>query len=240
MSGAPRVRLMPVVMTAAAALLALKVIGLTSHTSYLFVQPAVAAGAAKTEEKPPVEDSKGGKEGTPLQARPAEKPAVDTKGELAVEESSQKALSEALGKRREAMDARASELDLRETTLKAAEKRLDDRLNELKRLEAAIGEADKRRAEQEAGKLKELVILYEGMKPKEAARIFEKLDAQVLLDVASRMKPRTLSVVLGVMDPDAAQKLTVALARREATAPVAETAAAADLDLPKIEGKPTR
>lgn len=237
---APRIRLLPVVMIAAGALLVLKTVSLSNHTSYLFVQPAAAAGASRGEDKPPVDDSHGTKEGAPPQVRPVEKPPVDAKGELATEESSQKALTDALGKRREAMDARASELDLRETTLKAAEKRLDDRLNELKRLEAAIGEADKRRAEEEAGKLKELVILYEGMKPKEAARIFEKLDPQVLLDVASRMKPRTLAVVMGLMAPDSAQKLTVALARREAVAPVAETAAAASIELPKIEGKPTR
>ena len=109
--------------------------------------------------------------------------------------------------------------------LKATEKRLEDRLAELKRLEQAIAETDKRRAEEEGSKLKELVILYEGMKPKEAARIFEKLDCQVLLDVTSRMKPRTLSVVIGLMPPEVAQKLTVALARREVAPAAAETLA---------------
>lgn len=222
-----RLRLMPIVMTAAAALLVLKTIGLATHTSYLFVQPAAAASAAK-EEAPAA------------QPRPVEKPPVDAKGELAVEESAKNALSDALAKRREAMDARSAELDLRENMLKATEKRLDDRLEELKRLEQAIGDVDKKRAEQEAGKYKDLVIMYEGMKPKEAARIFEKLDAQVLLEVAGRMKPRTLSVVLGAMAPDVAQRLTVALARKQAVQPVEETAAAAQIELPKIEGKPTR
>ncbi|MFC3691723.1 MotE family protein [Chenggangzhangella methanolivorans] len=240
MSAASRIRLMPVVITAAAALLGLKAIGIATHTSYLFVPPAAAASASHGAEKPAVADDHGAKEGAPVQPRPVEKPPVDAKGELTVEESSQKALTEALSKRREAIDARTSELDMREATLKATEKRLDDRLNELKRLEQAIGDADKRRAELEQTKFKELVILYEGMKPKEAARIFEKLDAQVLLDVASRMKPRTLSVVMGVMEPDAAQKLTVALARREASPPIAETASVLPAELPKIEGRPNR
>lgn len=238
-AAAPRLRLMPIVMTAAAALLALKAIGLATHTSYLFVAPVAAAGAAASEEKPAAEASHGDK-AAPAQPRPAEKPPVDSRGELVVEESAQKALSEGLAKRRAAIDARSTELDLRENMLKAAEKRLDDRLAELKRLEQTIGDVDKKRAEQEAGKLKELVILYEGMKPKEAARIFEKLDPEVLLDVTARMKPRTLSIVMGAMAPEAAQKLTVALARRDTIRPVAETAAAADIELPKIEGKPTR
>lgn len=221
-----RIRLMPVVITAAAALLGLKAIGLATHTSYLFAPPAAAAGAS--EPKPAA------------QPKPEEKPPVDAAGALAVDESAQKALEDALGKRREAIDARAAELDMRETTLKAAEQRLDDRLGELKRLEQAIAELDRKRSEQDEAKLKELVTLYESMKPKEAARIFEKLEARVLLDVAGRMKPRTLSLIMAAMAPDNAQKLTVALARRETAQAPAETAAAAQIELPKIEGKPTR
>lgn len=234
MSAEPRLRLMPIVMTAAAALLVLKVAGLATHSSYLFVQPAAAAGAES--EKPAVPEDHGAKEAAPAATRPVEAPPLDLKGLLAADESAAPALAEALNKRREAMDSRSADLDLRETMLKAAEQRLDERLAELKRLEAAIGDADRRRADEEAAKLKDLVILYEGMKPKEAARIFEKLDPQVLLDVAARMKPRTLSVVMGLMAPEAAQKLTVSLARREVSTPVPEAMAATDL--PKIEGRP--
>lgn len=234
----PRLRLMPVVMAAAGALLMLKAIGLSTSTSYLFVPPASAAGAAA--EKPAVPEDHGAKEGTPAKPRPVEKPPVDAAGELSVEDSAQRALLEALTKRRDAIEAKSADLDLRESLLKAAEKRIDERLGELKRLEETFGAADKRRAEEETGKLKELVTLYEGMKPKEAARIFDKLDGRVLLDVTSRMKPRTLSVVLGLMTPEAAQKLTVALARREITPPVAATMAEAASDLPKIEGRPSR
>lgn len=235
-----RLRLMPMVMTAATLLLGLKAVELVTHSSYLFVQPAAAAGASKSAaaEKPAVPEDHGSKEDTPATVRPIEKPPVDQRGELSTDPSSEAALAEALKKRREAIEARAAELDSRDALLKATEKRLDERLAELRRLEQSIGDVDRRRADEEASKLKELVILYEGMKPKEAARIFEKLDAQVLLDVASRMKPRTLSVVMGLMAPDAAQKLTVALARREVAATPAETLASSEL--PKIEGKPTR
>lgn len=232
-----RLRLMPMVMTAAGLLLGLKLVELTTHSSTLFVPPAAAAGAKA--EKPAVADDHGAKEdATPLVERPKENPPVDSRGELSMDPSSDRALGEALKKRREAIEARSAELDSRDALLKATEKRLEDRLSELKRLEQAIAETDKRRAEEEGGKLKELVILYEGMKPKEAARIFEKLDSKVLLDVASRMKPRTLSVVMGLMNPEVAQKLTVSLARREVAPAAAETLAASEL--PKIEGRPTK
>lgn len=245
-----RLRLMPTVILAASALLALKTIEFATHSSYLFATPAAAAASEKPasekpegkpappkDEAPAVPDDHGKAESSrPPTSRPKENPPVDGSGQLASETSSQGALLEALSKRREAIDARAAELNEREQLLKAAEKRMDDRIAELKRLESAIAEADKRRADEESGKLKELVAMYENMKPKEAARIFEKLDPEVLLDVASRMKPRQLSVVLGLMAPDAAQKLTVSLARREVTPQVADAMDAADL--PKIQGKP--
>lgn len=253
MSGKPatRLRLMPTVIMATAALLALKTIEFATHSSYLFSTPAAAAGSAKShdekpegkpappkDEAPSVPDDHGKAESSqPSTTRPKENPPVDNAGQLATEASSQGALIEALSKRREAIDARSAQLDDREQLLKAAEKRMEDRIAELKRLEAAISEADKRKADEESGKLKELVTMYENMKPKEAARIFEKLDPEVLLDVASRMKPRQLSVILGLMAPDAAQKLTVSLARRQVAPQVADAMDAADL--PKIQGKPT-
>lgn len=249
----PRLRLMPMVMTAAGLLLALKLVELTTHSSILFAQPAAAAGSSHAAEpaKEPAKDApEAGKtpalpddhgteeDSAKMTERPKENPPVDARGELSADPSSQKALVEALGKRREAIEARAADLDARDALLKAAEKRLEERLSELKRLERTIADTDKKRADEESEKLKELVTLYEGMKPKEAARIFDKLDAQVLLDVASRMKPRTLAVVMGQMSPEAAQKLTVALARREVAPAAAETLAASEL--PKIEGKPAR
>jgi flagellar motility protein MotE (MotC chaperone) len=58
----------------------------------------------------------------------------------------------------------------------------------------------------------------------------------VLLQVASLMKPQKLSDILGKMSPEAAQKLTVGLARRDVGPKPAAVAAG---DLPKIEGRPT-
>ena len=78
--------------------------------------------------------------------------------------------------------------------------------------------------------------MYENMKPKQAAQIFNGLDMKVLLDVASRMKPAKTSDILARMDPTAAERLTVALANR---GNASTTASASPTDmLPKIEGAP--
>jgi len=229
MSDPARLRLMPVVMIAAGALLTLKLAGLATQSSYLF--PAAQAATAEPPSAPAAPETKGAPPPAAPQAAKSEPHGAD-----AAESSSQKALLEALQKRRETLDARASDLELRENLLKAAEKRLEERLDELKRVETSVADVDRKRAEEEKARLKNLVTMYETMKVKEAARIFEKLDPAVLLDVASLMNPRKLSEIMGQMSPDGAQKLTVALARQEVGARPAEVVSG---ELPKIEGRPT-
>ena len=53
-----------------------------------------------------------------------------------------------------------------------------------------------------------LVSLYEGMKPKAAAAVFDKLDNGTLLELTGHMNPRKLSPILAAMDPDKASRIT--------------------------------
>lgn len=241
-----RIRLMPAMMTAAGALLALKLVGLATHSSILFVPPAHASEDAKPAAPAPAEASR---EETKPSAAPengvrkvsterVENPPTaspPSQGLLTEPASAQPALVEALSKRREQLDSRSAEIDLRENLLKAAEKRLEDRLQELKRIEETIASEDKKRTDEEQARYKDLVTMYEAMKVKQAAAIFEKLDPRVLLEVAAMMKPSKLSDILGAMAPEAAQRLTVSLARRDVGPPPAELAAS---ELPKIGGRP--
>jgi flagellar motility protein MotE (MotC chaperone) len=52
------------------------------------------------------------------------------------------------------------------------------------------------------------------MKAKDAARVFDRLKLDVLVPIATSMKPARMSEILAAMSPDAAEKLTVALAMR--------------------------
>ena len=76
--------------------------------------------------------------------------------------------------------------------------------------------------------------MYESMKPKDAAKIFDRLEMPVLFEIASQIAPRKMSDILGLMQPEAAERLTVELARRAAGGERSASAA----ELPKIEGKP--
>jgi flagellar motility protein MotE (MotC chaperone) len=77
--------------------------------------------------------------------------------------------------------------------------------------------------------------MYETMKPKDAAKIFDRLDIRVLIDVASQINPRVMSAILAQMTPEAAERLTVELAARGGPSEKSVN----PNDLPKIEGKPS-
>jgi flagellar motility protein MotE (MotC chaperone) len=139
---------------------------------------------------------------------------------------------ESLNKRRLELEARARELEVRDGLLKAAEKRLEAKIQDVKEQEAKVKTAAGQRGEAEAVQFKSLVTMYENMKAKDAARIFDRLDMRIMVDVVTQMNPRKVSDVLAQMQPEVAEKLTVELANRAGGGrePAGE--------LPKIEGRP--
>ena len=127
---------------------------------------------------------------------------------------------------------------MRERLLNSAEKKLDGRVGDLKALEEkAGGPAATKPAVEEAKAIKNLVIMYEAMKPKDAARVFDRLGLDVLVPVVQQMNPRKMSEVLAAMAPDRAEKLTVALATSGRGATIERVANEASLpgnELPAI------
>ncbi len=124
---------------------------------------------------------------------------------------------------------------MRENLLKAAEKRLEANVSELKNTESRVTTAMGTRDKVEAERFKSIVSMYENMKAKDAARIFDRLDMRILVDVSTQMNPRKMSEILAQMSPDAAERLTVELANRASAKPKTQSPD----QLPKIEGKPT-
>jgi flagellar motility protein MotE (MotC chaperone) len=124
-------------------------------------------------------------------------------------------LLQALAERRKALDAREYSLNQREALLKAAEQRILDRQTEFVKVRDEVKQLLGFLDEQEAKKIKDLVKLYENMKPRDAARILNDLEIGVLLSVVQRMNVRRLAPILAAMDPDKARAVTRALAKRE-------------------------
>ena len=122
-------------------------------------------------------------------------------------------LLQQLAERRQVLESREQEFELRTGLLAAAESRIDKKVEELKVLRETISGLIKTFDAQQDAKLLSLVKIYENMKPKEAAKIFEELQMDTLLEVAERMKERKLAPIMAKMHPEKARDMTVELSR---------------------------
>jgi flagellar motility protein MotE (MotC chaperone) len=242
------IRVIPVVLMAIFALAVLKVGGLVIDGGYVFdyqqkptkrswaeesfnfptgrAEPADITGSV--HEKPKEEAPK---TAAPDVARPEGTVIVPEQQGQAVSPS-ERALLERLQARRQELEARSREIDIRESLLKAAEKRIETRVEELKAIESRITTATEQKNEADVARFKGIITMYEGMKPKDAAKVFDRLEMPVLFEIASQIAPRKMSDILGLMSAEAAERLTIEMARRAGPDKSASAA-----DLPKIEGR---
>ncbi|RUT33121.1 hypothetical protein EMQ25_08340 [Arsenicitalea aurantiaca] len=275
-----QVRLLPVVICAAGALLVLKGFGLVTQGGYVLTGVGAAVAQVETDvaitdptvalpPSPTLDDNRPVlSDVAPTLAAPvattlAETPALpamldcgDVGPGLAVEHmagcgpdgqqidpqrlssgsDNERALLERLGERRGDIEAREAELAMRASLVEAAERRLEERAAALEALETRINDMVADRDAEEEGTFLALVGMYEQMKPRDAAGIFNTLDGQVLLRVARAMNPRKMAPIMAGMNPQRAQELTVMLAAGD---PVRPSPASLDpmADLPQIVGR---
>lgn len=124
----------------------------------------------------------------------------------------ERAILEKLKDRRGEIEAQGRDLELRDNLIRMGERKLDERIGELRSLESQLGQANPKNDIKT--RYRPLVVMYENMKPKEAARVFDRMDVRILIDLIGHMNPRKVSEILAAMDPAAAEKVTVALARQ--------------------------
>lgn len=239
-----QVRLLPVVVLAASALLVLKTVGLVTGDGYTpglevaFASDAAAPAEASAVQSEPATPT--GEAADPVQAAAdalfasvpeAEEPVI---GGIAEGDTGAVVLQR-LAERRAELDAFALELETRLNLVEAAELRVEERMAELSALEAQINSTlDAQDADAEA-QFAAVVVMYENMRPADAATIFNELDTGVLVRVGKQMNPRKLGPIIANMVPARAQQLTVLLAQTEATTPTPQPQQMADL--PQIVGQ---
>jgi flagellar motility protein MotE (MotC chaperone) len=243
------IRVIPVVLVAIFGFAVLKIAGLVIDGGYVFDyqpqstqrswaqetlnfptgKPDLADVTGSVDEKPKEEAAKL-EVPAPEVARPDGAVVYPAQGQPV--SASERAILERLQSRRQEIEARAREIDIRESLLKAAEKRVEARVEELKATESRISTATEQKSEADAARFKGIITMYEAMKPKDAAKVFDRLEMPVLFEIASQIAPRKMSDILGLMSTDAAERLTVEMARRAGSDKSASAA-----ELPKIEGK---
>ncbi len=183
------------------------------------VQTSVAESTApeqnfkKIPEQPPLPTKKDDSE-------TKENPKTKTKakkfpyeGERAFSTAELKVL-QSLSKRRDTLDKREKKIRQHEALLKAAEGEVDRKVAELNKIKSELEDLLNKQQVIQDERLDSLVKIYENMKPKLAARIFDTLEMEVLLSVISRMKERKSSPILANMNPEKARQVTIQLAEQ--------------------------
>ncbi|MBM3618270.1 MAG: hypothetical protein FJX23_06955 [Alphaproteobacteria bacterium] len=241
----PLFRLLPMTVTAASLLLTLKMVEIYQNgrdiSDAFFAEPVLAQQEAPKEDAPkaeekadeeseakeeaPAEDAHGeGGEAKKPELPPGastEAPAPTPAGQgmdVPVEQGYNKrelGVLENLSARREKIEQLEREVALREKMLQATEQNIDTKLNELKSLSEEVKGMLVVQNKEEETKITSLVKIYEAMKPKDAARIFDEMDMDVLLMVAGRMSERKVAPVLAAMTPEKAKDVTQELAAQQ-------------------------
>jgi flagellar motility protein MotE (MotC chaperone) len=229
-----RIRLLPLLVIAAFALLTMRAGEIISFLGVALAQQEVH-GVQPPAEDPaakPADDAHrtAGGEHAAAPASPASPVPVADKlaeekdenfvwrdaGEEAVEDSPVKdALYKDLAERRQAVEKRESELARREALLKAGERELDQKMRELTAIRNEIEGLLAKQSEEEKTRVDSLVKIYEGMKAVDAARIFNTLDTDVLIQVMSKMSERKSAPILAAMNPERARTVTLLLAQQQ-------------------------
>src|SRR5256885_8206130 len=220
------IRVIPVVLVAIFGLAVLKVAGLVIEGGYVFdYQPQTTRQSwaqeafnfptgrnnaaditGSVQEKPREEAAKPAATAAPEAAK-LDAPIAKPEQSQPVSPS-ERAILERLQSRRQDLEARAREIDILASPLKAAEKRIEARIEELKAVESRISTASGQKSEADAARFKGIITMYEAMKPKDAAKVFDRLEMPGLIENASQIAPRKMARNPGQMPAEAAQART--------------------------------
>lgn len=129
------------------------------------------------------------------------------------------ALLASIREREAQLDAEQARLADRQQTLNVAEAKLAEQLAAFetaqKGLEETLALADSA-AERD---IERMTIVYENMKPSQAAPIFERMDVSFAAGILVRMKPEIAAQVLSGMNADSAYAVTLTIASRNSGVP---------------------
>lgn len=201
---APTVRLMPAVMVTVAAVLGLKAVAMAE---------SVAETVANAGHEEPAAAANGHAEDSAA-ATTTQQCEAPTLADMAGLSQAEVQVLQALGTRRAELDARGVAMETQDGLMLAAEQRLSERLAELRTLETHVNDLLGQLDQAQEQRLRELVGVYERMRARDAAAVFDGLEDDVLVQVASRMRQANLAEVMGRMDPARARALTQMLADR--------------------------
>ncbi len=122
-------------------------------------------------------------------------------------------------RREKTLNQRESTILDRERALDIADQAIETRLTMLEDAENALRETVAIAEKAAENDLTQLTDVYQSMKPKDAAALFETMDAVFAAGFLSRMPPEAAAEVMAGLSPEAAYSISVIMAGRNARAP---------------------
>jgi flagellar motility protein MotE (MotC chaperone) len=214
-----RLRIIPLTIVVASLFLMIRVVDLIQGGQEL--SESILVSRVQAEEKsaePPAapagdEEKKAERESKDKNANPN---VSATPGDIADRRftSVELELLQKLSKRREELNIWEGNLQIKETTLNATEKRINDKIAQVEAMKKAVSAALAEYNKIEDAEITSLVKIYENMKPGDAARIFNELERPILLLIVDRMSEKKAAPILASMDPRRAKQVTIDLAEQ--------------------------
>lgn len=115
-----------------------------------------------------------------------------------------------------AANRREAELAAKERALTAMEKSIDDKLAEMKRVEASIKKLLDEADSLKDARIKRQVETYQAMKAKQAAEVLSNMDQELAVKILTGMKPKVAGEIMTYIKTDKAAKLTEAMTKIQA------------------------
>lgn len=114
-------------------------------------------------------------------------------------------------------EKREREVELREARLNAAETMVRSQMQTLSQMRSELEQLASREGEAASSDIDALVALYSNMRPQQAAKVFDRLEASRAAVILLRIPDRQAGPILAQMDPQSALAVTQEIAgRREA------------------------
>jgi flagellar motility protein MotE (MotC chaperone) len=112
-----------------------------------------------------------------------------------------------LADRKKQLDIREEELNKYAAEISKQKEEIEAKLKKLEETRQKISTALEDRIKTDDAKVETLVQMYSNMKSQQAAKVFETLDEDLVIEILSRMKKKVAADILNLIKPEKAQIL---------------------------------
>jgi flagellar motility protein MotE (MotC chaperone) len=165
-------------------------------------------GQASAEEKP---TEKNVPQTNEKSEKSADGKSLETKSKLTAATGlspEEVALFNSLDDRKKQLDSKEADLKKLEEELHNQKIELEKRLAQLEQLRTQIGNQLQERVNTDAEQVDKLVAFYSSMKPVTAAKVIEKINEDLAVEVLRKMKKKNAAEIMNMIQADKAQRLS--------------------------------